>query len=64
MFALMAGSNARRVTAKEQSSRLDRAHDKQQKRATDDRSRIGSRNSGQTAEAKGKSWACCDFSRD
>jgi len=51
MFELMPGSNATHATGKERSSRLSGAHDKQQKRATDDRSRIGSRNSGQTAEA-------------
>jgi len=51
MFELMAGSNARHATGKEQSPTLGRAHDKQQMRATDDRSTIGSRNSGLTAEA-------------
>jgi len=51
MFELMPDSNAGHAAGKEQSPRLGRAHDKQQKRATDDRSRIGSRNTGQTAEA-------------
>jgi len=53
MFELMPDSNARHATGKKPSSRLGRlrARDKQQKRATDNKSRIGSRNSGQTAEA-------------
>jgi len=50
MFELMAGSNARHATGKERSSTLGRAHNEQQKRAIDDKRRIG-RNSGQTAEA-------------
>jgi len=61
MFELMPGSNAGHATGKEQSSRLGRPHDKQQKRATDDRSRISSRNSGQTAEGWERSWGCCGF---